>query len=172
MTWTPHITAFTSNNGSYPFFEEQIIANTKALIVRDMKAALDYFYPALDLPDFKEHALGQVIGNEFPFLAIGPRENLVEETDDSACLIEAARLSLYVGVTGTSPEDVTIKIMRYGRTLDAVIRTARQDFFNGMSNPFGLSLGISHIYPGFIGSRENEYFRSATLEVTVNIRER
>ena len=164
MPWTPQFSAI---------FEEQIIVNTKALIVRDMKSALDHFYPSpLNLPDFKERALGQVIGAEFPFLAIGPRENRVEDTDDRSHVVEAARISLYVGVTDDSPENVTIKIMRYVRALDAVLRTGRQDFFTGMSNPFGVVVDVTHSYPGFIGANDSVYFRSATLELTVSLRER
>lgn len=163
MTWAPRFSAI---------FEEQIITNTKAVIVRDMKAALDYFYPAATLPDFTERALGQVIGDTYPFLALGPRENRVDEVDDRSHLIEAARISLYIGVTDDSPENVTIKIMRYVRALDAVLRTARQDFFTGMSNPFGIILEVTHSYPGFIGAKDSVYFRSATLELSIQLRER
>lgn len=163
MAWTPQFSAI---------FEEQIIRNAKALIIRDFKLALDHYYPTDDLPDFKERSLGQVLGLQFPSLALGPRENAIEDADDSSHLVEAARVSLYIGVTDDSPENVTIKIMRYCRAMDAVLRTGRLDFFTGMSNPFGVILGVTHSYPPFIGSKDSVYFRSATLELSIQLCER
>ena len=161
-------------------FEEGIIDNALTVIGRDFKPALDVFYPAEAalastdprfLKDFAVRALGQVIKTEFPCLAIGPRNNEVDDSDDGSHLIEVARIDIYIGVTDDGPETVTRRIMKYVRTMDAVLRTARQDFFTGMSNPFGVILDVNHAY-GPIGENESIYFRSAIVELTVSLRER
>jgi hypothetical protein len=162
VTWTPKFSAV---------FEGPIIDNTLAIIERDFKAALDHFDPLDALPDFAERALGQIKKNEFPCLAIGPRDNLTEEDDDRSHVIQAARIDIYMGVVGDTAELTTRKIMKYVRAMDAVLRTARQDFFTNMSNPFGIIIEARHAY-GPLGERENQYFRSAIVELTVNLRER
>lgn len=170
-TWTPEFSAV---------FEEPIINNTLAVIERDFKAALDHFYPTeaalpstspLFLKDFQERALGQVLKNEFPCLAITPRSNPTQEVDDASHIIEAARVDIYIGVSDDGPDTVTRRIMKYVRAMDAVLRTAKRDFFTGMSNPFGVWLEVEHTYWP-IGSENSIYFRSAIVELTVNLRER
>lgn len=163
MAWTPQYSAV---------FEEPIINNTLAIITRDFKAALDYFYPADRLEDFSERALGQVLRNEFPCLAISPRDNPVDEADDDSHLVEAARIDVYVGVTDDGADSVTRKIMKYVRAMDAVLRTAREDFFTGMSNPFGVVISARHAYGPVGGPAESIYFRAAVVELTVSLRER
>lgn len=162
MTWTPQFSAV---------FEEPIINNTLAVIARDFKPALDHFYAADDLSDFTERALGQVLKNSFPCLAVTPRSNPTEDTDDDSHIIEAARIDIYIGVTDDGPDTVTRRIMKYVRAMDAVLRTAKRDFFTGMSNPFGVWLKVEHTYWP-IGQENNIYFRSAIVELTVNLRER
>lgn len=162
MTWAPKFSAV---------FEEQIIENALTIITRDFKEALDYFYPAEDYNDFEERALGQIEGNGFPSLAIGPAENVIEDAADESHVIEAARIVVYIGVTDDGPATTTRKIMRYVRTMDAVLRTGKNDFFTGMSNPFGLILDVRHSYDSLRGQKPS-YFRAAVLELSVNIRER
>lgn len=160
-------------------FEEQIVDNVLTLITRDMKSALDYFYWTgpdrliEDLPDFAERSLGQEVRDEFPLLVIGPRTNPVEESDDGAQLIEAASIDLLIGVTDDGPATVTRRIMRYVRTLDAVLRSApKTDYFAGMNSAkvMGLVIEVEHSY-GPIGANQSIHFRPATLNLTVKIRE-
>jgi hypothetical protein len=165
MSWTPN------PNEPVAFFEEPIVNNTLAIIERDFQGALNYYYPSDNFPDFRERALGQVLRNEFPCLAITPRTNPIVEADDRSHVVEAANLSIYIGVVADLPDPVTRMIMKYVRVMDAVLRTARQDFFTGMSNPFGVTLGITHDY-GPIGTDESTYFRAAIVALTVNLRER
>lgn len=162
MTWTPEFSAC---------FEGPIIDNTLAVIERDFKLALDHFYPTEDLADFRERALGQIKKNEFPCLAIGPRDNPTEDSDDRSHVVEAARIDIYIGVVADSADTVTRSIMKYVRCMDATLRTARRDFFTNMSNPFGVILDVNHTY-GPLGEREQLYFRSAIVELTIKLCER
>ncbi len=166
MSWTP------DPHEPSAVFEGPIIDNTLAIITRDFKGGLDYYYASDALPDFAERALGQVLGNEFPCLAVTPRENPTTEADDRSHLAEAARINIYIGVSGDGPDSVTRTIMKYVRVMDAILRSARRDFFTGMSNPFGVVLEINHAYGPVGGPRETVYFRGAMVELTVNLRER
>lgn len=169
MSWTPKYSAR---------FEGPIIANVLAIITRDMKAALDYFYSSDSLPDFAERSLGTEQGLEFPILVIGPRANSVETVADNSHLVEPQVIELKVGVTADSPGDALTKIMKYVRALDAVLRSAsKNDYCANMANgndvPFGFSVDVTHSY-GPLGANEGRttYFKPASLELTVNFRER
>lgn len=167
MTWEPNPKEPAAN------FEGPIIDNTLAIITRDFKGALDYYFAADDYPDFKERRLGQIEKLNFPCLAIGPRNNTTEEADDRSYMIEAARIDIYIGVTADKPDTVTRLIMKYVKVMNAVLRSARLDFFTGMSNPFGVVLDITHNYGPLGGPDANSiYFRGAYVELTVGLRER
>lgn len=159
-------------------FEGPIIANVLDIIERDMKNALDHFYQSDNLPDFVERSLGTEKGLEFPILVIGPRNNPVETVADESNLIQAQVIELKVGVTADSSDDAMIKIMKYVRALDAVLRTAtKQDYCANMTNganvPFGLHVDVTHTY-GPLGTNDNRttYFKPASLELTLTFRER
>lgn len=175
MAWTPNPREPSA------VFEGPIIENTLAIFIRDFKGALDYYYPTeaalastdpLFLRDFDERALGQVLGNAFPCLAITPRSNPTTEADDRSHLVEAARVNIYIGVTDDGADTVTKRIMKYVRAADAILRSARRDFFANMSNPFEVVLDIVHTYGPVGGPEESIYFRAALVELTVNLRER
>lgn len=166
MAWTPN------PNEPSAVFEGPVIDNTLAVIERDFLGALTYYYPLENLPDFAERALGQTLRNEFPCLAISPRNNPTEEADDRSHIVEAARVDIYIGVTGDAPNTVTRLIMKYVRVMDSVLRSARRDFFNGMHNPFEVVLSVDHTYGPVGGPTDSIYFRAAVVELTVSLRER
>lgn len=166
MSWTPN------PNEPAAIFEQPIIDNALRVITRDFKGGLDYYYAADTLPDFAERELGQIIGQQFPCLAITPRDNPIVEADDRSHLVEAARMNIYMGVIGDNPTDVTRKIMKYVRVMDAILRSARRDFFTNMSNPFEVVLETIHEYGPVGGPQDSVYFRGAILGLTVNLRER
>jgi hypothetical protein len=166
MAWTPN------PNEPSAVFDLPILENALAIIVRDFKGALDYYYPDDDLPDFAELSLGQIQGNEFPCLALLSQSNVTDDAEDDSHIVEAARLDIYMGVTDSDANSVTRKIMKYVRTMNAVLRSARQDFFTGMSNPFGVFLEITHSYGPVGGPTNSILFRGAMIELTINLRER
>jgi hypothetical protein len=165
MTWTPN------PNEPSAVFEEPVINNALAIITRDFAGGLKYFYPDQRLPDFKERSLGKAHKNEFPCVAITPRGNEIDEAEDGSHLVEVATFDIYLGVTGKDATTVTQLIMRYVRVMDAILRSARLDFFTGMSNPFEVVLQLNHSY-GPVGDDETIYFRGAIVSVTLRLRER
>lgn len=167
MAWTPNPNEPVAN------FEEPILDNTLAIIVRDFKEALDFYYPAEDYEDFNERGIGQMLGNAYPSLALMVRTNATEEADDRSHVVEAARIAIFIAVTDSGPTAVTKKVMRYVRTMNGILRSARNDFFEGMNNPFGVSLAISHDYgPPANNKEKTAFFRVAVLELTISLRER
>lgn len=173
MSWNPKYQAVQ---------EEALVDNIVTVIQRDFKNALDTYYtieaalPETDprfLRDFQEHALGQILKNVFPCMAIAPVRNASTEADAADRLIEVHRIDIYVGVTDDSPATVTTRIMRYMGTLDAVLRSARKsDYFRNMSvQVFGLVLEMEHVY-GPIGTETSQFFRGARMELTITVNER
>lgn len=143
-----------------------------------MKQSLDYFYAADALPDFIERSIGTEQGLNFPILVLGPRSNQIEKADDDSHLIEPIIIELKIGVTASNANDAMRKTMKYVRALDAVLRTATYadyfaNFATGASQPFGFSVEVTHEY-GPLGANENQtiYFKPATLELSLNFRER
>lgn len=163
--------------------EEALIDNTLVLVTANFKTEIDRLYPAEAsltnadaqyLGDFRERSLGMVMGNEVPHLGISPVRNASTLSDDSAYLIEALRMDLAVGVTDDGPQTVTRRIERYMRALEAVLRRGNKDSFFGIVNTsrtWGFSLDCEHVYQQDIRSDGSIYYRTATLQVTVNIRE-
>jgi hypothetical protein len=158
-------------------FELPIIDNVLAIIARDMKDALDYFYVSDNLPDFVERSIGTEHGFEYPILVIGPRSNLVETVADSSHLVEPIKIDIKIGVVDESSDGAYRKIMKYVRALDAVLRTATladycAGMINGTNRPFGFSVDVTHTY-GPLGANEERttYFKPANLELSVNLRE-
>lgn len=171
MPWVPKYQAIQ---------EEALVDNVLTIVTEDFKDALDYFYsieaalPDTDpgyLKDFQERALGMIVRESFPCLAIGPNRNASTPSDAADRLTEAVRLDLYIGVTDDGPDTVTRRLMKYVGTADAVLRSARKSrYFVNMSTPFGFVLEMEHIY-GPIGSNESSLFRGAQLQVTITVNE-
>lgn len=167
--WTPKYSAR---------FELPILDNVLAIIIRDFKLALDYFYSADALPDFAERAVGTEQGLQFPMMVIGPRSNQVETADDASHLVEPIVIEIKIGVTAGSANDASRKIMKYVRAMDAVLRTATYaDYFagftTGASQPFGLVIDVTHEY-GPLGANDNRttYFKPASLDLRLTFNER
>lgn len=164
--------------------EEALIDNTLAFIASNFKGMLDALYPVeaalspddlMYLSDFAERSLGQVLGNETPALGITPIRNASTLSDDGSYLTEALRMDLAVGVVSDGPQNVTRKIMRYMRALEATLRYGQiNDFFAtvGPQLVFGFSLDCEHVYPQRLWKGQSVYMRDATLQVIVNIHER
>lgn len=165
MAWAPKA------NEPSGFFEGPIVENCKAILARDFKGALDYYYPSERLPDFQELVLGPVLKNVFPCCGVEPRTNAVAQADDNSHQIEICRIRLYMIVTADGPDAVTKKLFKYVRVAHLVLQNARQDFFTGMSNPFGVVLDFEHAYD-VVRSEETIIARAAGVEVVVGIRER
>lgn len=167
--------------------EEALIENVLTITERDFKAALDAFHPteaAFEeddpryLPDFRERALGQILGNEYPCIAIGPLRNASSYSDAADRLIERIELEAYIGVTDDSANNVTRRITKYVGAFNAVMYRAaiknKADFFRNMSTQtFGLVVDLEHVYDSVRTNRDKSmYFRSAGIAISISVHER
>lgn len=162
MAWTP-------KPGFSGVMEDVVVPNVLAVIVRDFKEALDYYFLEDDLPDFRERTLGQVRRKEFPLLAIGPVGNAVFESQDSARHTQPLRIVIYLGVVAPDNDTVTTLIMKYVKVMHAVLHKASKAEYYGVVNDqtFGHSLNVEHLY-GPIRGNETQLFRAATMILTLN----
>lgn len=166
MSWEPKYQAR---------FEGPLIDNILALVTRDMKFALDYFFPAENLPDFVERSLGTEKGLEFPILVIGPRTNPIESSADRARLIEAPTVEIQIGVIAESADKAMQLIQKYVLALDHVLRAGSfADYTSGLSSQgtFGFQVNVSHEYGGLRTTPErSSYFKSARLDASIQFNE-
>lgn len=163
--------------------EEALIDNTLVLFETNFKLMMDAMYTAEAslvpgdsqyLDDFRERALGMVMGDALPCLGISPLRNASTSSDDDAYLTEALRMDLAMAVADDNPQTVTRRIMRYMRVAEAVLRRGNKNDFFGIVNTtrtWGFSLDCEHVYTQDIRTNSSIYFRDATLQVTVTIHE-
>lgn len=172
MTWAP-------SQFSTILLEELIIRNMFAFVVRDFKEALDYYYPDENYPDFAESTLGKARRNEFPFLVINPRSNLIEQSVDDARTTQPLRINSHLGVIADNHEAVTKLIMRYTGVYGEVLRAAgefgvaKRNYFAGV-DPARITtprISIEHAYGPF-GSNNLEFFRPSAVELTITFDQR
>jgi hypothetical protein len=149
--------------------EDVVVPRILALIERDYKQALDYYFPADDYDDFRERTLGKVRRKEFPLVAIGPTANLVDESEDSARHTQPLRIALHLMVTGPDDEAVTILIMRYVKVMHGVLHKASiADYFGDDANRvFGVVVDVEHFY-GPVLTSETQIGRAASMVLTLN----
>lgn len=171
-------------------FESVACDNVLAIVARDMKRGLDYFYldaatyttrygvtngfigTGEDLLDFQQRTLGQFVSLSFPALAIEPNNN--PTSDDDNHLDQELKLDLFLAVTDASAATVTRKLGKYVRALKAILRAASSaDYMTGSTKVTAVSVEISSDY-GLIGKNadDNLYMRPAHLDLTIKFTER
>lgn len=153
--------------------EDVLVPNVMAIIEDNYKDALDYYFPDPLLPDFAERTLGQVLRKSFPYVAIGPGSNEVEESQDSARLTQPIVIPIQIGVVADTAEAVTVLIMKYVKVMHAVLLSAsKSDYFLEDSvRTFGFSLELSHSY-GALLSNNSTLLREAFMTLTLNFESR
>lgn len=149
--------------------EDVVVPNVFALIERDFKEALDYYFPDDHYPDFQERTLGKVRRKEFPLVAVGPLGNPALESEDSARHTQPIRIVIYLLVVGPDDETVTNLIMRYIKTMHGVLHKAStEDYFGSYKDQvFGVTRNIEHFYVTVEGN-ETQLARAATVILTLN----
>jgi hypothetical protein len=153
-------------------FETIVADNILAIVARDMKLALDYFYLADALPDFQQRTLGQFVSLSFPALAIEPNNNTT--SDEGAHADEELKMDLFLAVQDSSAATVTRNLFKYVRALKAILRAASSgDYTTGSTKVTAVSIEINSDY-GLIGKNAdtNEYMRPAHLDLTIKFTER
>lgn len=130
--------------------EAQIIENLMAVIYRDMKSALDYFYASDSLPDFALMTDGEVDVFNYPLVVLGVESMDSDETEDideQSYLDQTIRVGAGLVVTDTTVKAVRKKARKYIRAFKAVIRTASAaDLFPSTARVLNHKITINHRY--------------------------
>lgn len=109
-----------------PIFEEstesELIPNVMAVVHRDFKDALDYWYAADNLPDFAVMTDDAVDEFAYPILSLANDGGSSNETSSGEWLDQELRFSAAIAVSGSTLKDVRSKIKKYRHALVAVIR--------------------------------------------------
>lgn len=161
-----------------PRFEEAseslLIDNILAIIKRDLKLALDYYYAADLLPDLVERALGSFQSTDYPKLAIDPNRNEPDESADASWIEEGLRINIFLAVTAADAPAVTRKLMKYLRALKSILRTApSSDYLTGFPSGsiFAPVLKLSYIYWP-IAKDDTQYMRVVQVDLLIKFNER
>lgn len=153
--------------------EDVAVPNLMAYVTDNFKLALDYYYPALILPDFNERTIGQIVRKQFPMLAIGPIGNPAIESEDGSRFTQPLIIAMYLGVVADDGDAVATLSMQYVKAMHAVLaKITKADLF-GADNAhiFGFSLNAEHFY-GAIRLNNSRLFRDATIQLTINFESR
>jgi len=151
-----------------------IIENVLAIVQRDMKPALDYFYPADSLPDFAERMIGRFFKQTYPSFAVEPNRNGPEQAADGSFIEAALRIYPFLSVVDADPPTVEKKAMKYTRALVSILRNASvADYTANITSGvvFSLTWEVSYEY-GLIGKNAQGWEKPVSFELLLKFNER
>ena len=127
--------------------EAEIIESLLAVVHRDMKLALDYFYVADALPDFAVMTDGDADIFSYPLLVLGVEKMTSRENESGEWLEQTLTVGAGIVVNGTSLKVVKGKARKYVRAFKEVIRSASDaDLLPPSSQVLNCSIDIDHQY--------------------------
>lgn len=158
-----------------PLFEEaaesEIIQKMMVVIHRDMKAALDHWYLADNLPDFAVMTEGDQDVFQYPLLALAVDSGASEETISGEYLDQELRVGAGLIVSGTSIKDVRLKARKYIRAFKAVIRKGVLELLPAADDYTEYSLGFRWQYRPH-GEKELLFTQPAVIETRIKFGEK
>lgn len=133
-----------------PIFEEvaesEIVDKLMALVHRDFKLALDYFYAADTLLDFAAMVRGAPGVFEYPLLVLGVERMSSSWADSGEWLNQDVTVGAAIIVKSTSVADVQKLAEKYVRAFKAVIRNGLLEVLPDQDQLFDYGLDIDHRY--------------------------
>lgn len=127
--------------------ESEIIDSILAVVHRDQKLALDYFYPADALPDFAVMTQGEDTLFDYPFFVAWLGEMDSVEGDGELRLDQDLKIAAGIAVKDSAVAAAKKKATKYVRAFKAVIRSASvADLFPAANLMFEHTIDIKHVY--------------------------
>ena len=127
--------------------EIEILESILAVVYRDMKTALDYFYLADALPDFAVMTDGEIDLFNYPLLVIGVERMTSKETEAGTYLEQTLRIGAGIVVKDSSVKLVKARARKYVRAFKSVIRSATTaDLLPPSSQILDCVIDIDHQY--------------------------
>lgn len=129
--------------------EAEIIGNIFAVVTRDMKDALDQFWPGDNLPDFALKTDGEIDEFQFPLLVLGLQRTTSTETsaiDEGDYLDQTITVGAGLVVASeTSLKTVRELMRKYVKSFKAVLRSAAaSDLLPATARILNHSIDINH----------------------------
>lgn len=151
-----------------------LIDNVLALVKRDAKGALDYFFAASAYPDFVERTVGRFFKQNYPSFAIDPEVKKPEQSADGSWMAGEFKVGLYLAVADADPPTVTRKAMDYAAALENLLVNASvADYTAGFpaNSVFALTWDVSYEY-GLIGKNATGWEKPVSFELLLKFNER
>ncbi len=145
--------------------ESEIIESLLAVVYRDMKLALDYFYVADALPDFAVMTEGDASIFSYPLLVLGVERMTSKENENGEWLNQVLTVGAGIVVNGTSIKIVKAKARKYVRAFKAVIRSASAaDLLPAANQYLDYVVDIDHQYLHH-GTKEADFVQPVELSI-------
>lgn len=158
-----------------PIFEEaaesEIIDKLMALVHRDMKLALDYFYAADDLSDLAAMVRGDVSVFEYPLLVLGIERMASSESISGEWLDQDLTVGAGLVVKDVSVAAVKAKAEKYVRAFKAVVRTGVLELLPAQDQLMEYTLDIDHRYFRH-GTKGTEYTQPVEFAIKIRFGEK
>lgn len=151
--------------------ESQIIDKLMALLYRDFKLALDYYYVADALPDFAVMARGDVSVFNYPMVVLGVERMTSQETENGEWLSQNLTIGAGMVVEDTTVAAVTKKAEKYVRAFKAVVRKGVLEVLPGTSALVDYTVDIDHRYFRH-GSKGTAYQQPVEFEIKISFGEK
>ena len=133
-----------------PLFDEiaesQIVEKIMVVVERDMKAALDHFYAADNLPAFAVMTEGDQDVFSYPLLTLVVQEGASDETVSGEYLDQQIRVGAALAVSGSTIKDVRRKAKKYVRAFKAVVRKGVLELLPAASDYLDYSISFRWRY--------------------------
>jgi len=151
--------------------ESQIIDKLLALVHRDMKPALDYFYAADALPDFAAMVRGAPDVFAYPLLNLALEGMSSRETENGEWLSQDLTVGAGLIVEDTAVADVHKKAEKYVRAFKAVVRKGVLELLPESSALVDYTIDIDHRYLRH-GSKGTAYQQPVEFEIKIRFGEK
>lgn len=130
--------------------ESQFIDKLMVVVHRDMKLALDYFYPPTPpdtgLPDFAAMVRGAPDVFLFPLLNLAVERMSSSEPDSGEWLSQDLTVGAGIVVDDVTVADVHKKAEKYARAFKAVVRKDILECLPSVSSMLDYTLDVDHRY--------------------------
>lgn len=149
-----------------PVFEEvaesEVVEKMMIVIHRDMKPALDHWYPSDDLPDFAAMTEGDQDEFRYPMLVLVVQDGSSDESISGEYLNQEIRVGCGLVVSGPTVKAVRQTAKKYVRALKAVLRKGVLELLPGSSQYTEYTFSFTHRYLRH-GTKEGNFLQPAEV---------
>lgn len=155
--------------------ESEFIDKLMVVVHRDMKLALDYFYPPVlpdpGLPDFAAMVRGAPGAFVYPLLSLAMERGTSSESGSGEWLNQELTCGAALAVKDSSVAAAQAKAEKYVRVFKAVVRKNVLECLPSVAAHLDLTLDIDHRYLRH-GEKAPDFFQPVEFEIKVRFGEK